>query len=55
MLHWDSLLGEEPLSGVTGGVAVGPVAGDTGDTGDTGEFPAELLSSQERGGVSVSV
>ena len=53
MLHCDSVLGEDP--GVAG------VAGDTGDTGesgdteDTGEVPAELLTSQEGGGVSVSV
>ena len=42
MLHCDSLLGEgeDPLSG---------------ETAETGEVPAELLTSQGGGGVSVSV
>ena len=46
MLHCDSVLGEAGDTGDTG---------ESGESGDTGEVPAELLTSQEGGGVSVSV
>ena len=56
MLHCDSVLGEDPgVAGVAGDNGDTGESGESGDTEDTGEVPAELLTCQEGGGVSVSV